>query len=49
MNLKEFSGNPLEWTSDPGLSNVDNMNYLKGLLKGEALKVIAICHCHRFT
>ena len=49
--MREFSGDLLEWTSfwdsfssaineNPGLSDVDKMNYLKGLLKGEALKVI---------
>ena len=51
ISLKDFSGNPLEWTSfrdsfesavnnNPKLSDVDKMNYLKGLLKDEAPRVI---------
>ena len=49
--LKSFSGNPLKWLSfldsfqasvdkNSNTSGVDKMNYLRGLLKGEAARVI---------
>ena len=51
MKLKSFSGNPIEWLSfwdsfqasvdkNSDISGVDKMNYLSGLLKGEAARVI---------
>ena len=51
ITLKSFSGNPLEWLSfwdsfqasvdkNSDISGVDKMNYLCGLLKGEAARVI---------
>ena len=51
ITLKSFSGNPLEWLSfwdsfqasvdkHSDISGVDKMNYLCGLLKGEAARVI---------
>ena len=49
--MKSFSGNLLEWLSfwnsfqasvdkNSDISSVDKMNYLSGLLKGEAARVI---------
>jgi len=51
ITLKSFSGNPLEWLSfwdsfqasvnkNSDITGVDKMNYLSGLLKGEAARVI---------
>ena len=51
ITLNEFSGKLLEWASfwdsfeaaihrNPRITDVDKMNYLRGLLKGEALRVI---------
>ena len=51
ITLKSFSGNPIEWLSfwpcfqppvdkNSDVSSVDKMNYLSGLLKGEAARVI---------
>ena len=51
ITLKSFSGNPIEWLlfwdsfqasvdKNSDISGVDKMNYLSGLLKGEAAKVI---------
>ena len=51
ITLKSFSGNPIEWLSfwdsfqasvdkNSNISCVDKMNYLSGLLKGEAARVI---------
>ena len=51
MTLKSFSGNPIEWLSfwnsfqasvdkNSDISGVVKMNYLSGLLKGEAARVI---------
>ena len=51
ITLKSFSGNPIEWLSfwdsfqasvdkNSDISGVDKMNYLTGLLKGEAARVI---------
>ena len=51
ITLNEFSGDLLEWTSfwdsfeaaihrNRGITDVDKMNYLRGLLEGEALSVI---------
>ena len=51
ITLKSFSGNPFEWLSfwdsfqasvdkNSDISGVDKMNYLCGLLKGEAARVI---------
>ena len=43
ITLKSFSGNPIEWLSvdkNSDISGVDKMNYLSGLLKGEAARVI---------
>lgn len=51
ITSKSFSGNPIEWLSfwdsfqasvdkNSDISGVDKMNYLSGLLKGEAARVI---------
>ena len=51
ITLKSFSGNPIEWLSfwdsfqasvdkNSDINGVDKMNYLSGLLKGEAATVI---------
>ena len=51
IKLNSFSGNPVEWLSfwdsfqasvdkNSDISGVDKMNYLSGLLKGEAARVI---------
>ena len=47
ITLKSFSGNPIEWPcfqapvdKNSDVSGVDKMNYLSGLLKGEAARVI---------
>ena len=51
IKLKSFSGNPVEWPSlrdsfqasvdkNFDISGVDKMNYLGGLLKGEAARVM---------
>ena len=52
ISMRPFSGNPLEWLTfwdsfsaaidrNPSVSNIDKMNYLNGMLKGEAARAIA--------
>ena len=51
LQLKEFSGDPLEWRSfwdsfeasvhlSTKISDVDKMNYLKGFLRGDASRAM---------
>ena len=52
LNIKPFTGDPLEWLSfwdsfkspvhnNTEISDIDKMNYLRGYLSGEAVKAIA--------
>ena len=55
ITLESFPGNPLEWLSiwdsfqasvdkNSDISGVDKMNYLSGLLKGEAAWLFKVYH-----
>ena len=52
INIKSFGGDPLQWLTfwdsfsaaidkNHGLSDIEKMNYLNGMLKGEAARAIS--------